>query len=122
MRARLADTEHGNRWSARVRSCIASIRSRLAALLQQQLAGSDGLMEAPSFGKPSVGSYRLRVMMQRPNFGQIRGHSSIGQKLHVRIPLKWGPDSGKVGQRRSEATLVMPIMSEVPQLSQEISD
>jgi len=47
----------------------------------------------------------------------------LGAKLvGVRIPLKWGTDSGEVGQRRSEATLVMPIMSDVPQLSQEISD
>jgi hypothetical protein len=34
----------------------------------------------------------------------------------VRIPLKWGTDSGEVGQRRSEATLVTAMISEVPHL------
>ena len=38
----------------------------------------------------------------------------------MRIPLKWGTDSGEVGQRRSEATLVKAMISEVPHLSQEI--
>jgi hypothetical protein len=39
----------------------------------------------------------------------------------VRIPLKWGNDSGDVGQRRSEATLVIAMISEVPHMSQELS-
>jgi hypothetical protein len=37
----------------------------------------------------------------------------------VRIPLKWGTDSGEVGQRRSEATLVTAMISEVPHMSQD---
>ena len=37
----------------------------------------------------------------------------------VRIPLKWGTNSGEVGQRRSEATLVTAMISEVPHMSQE---
>ena len=37
----------------------------------------------------------------------------------MRIPLKWGTDSGEVGQRRSGATLVTAMISEVPHLSQE---
>jgi hypothetical protein len=37
----------------------------------------------------------------------------------LRIPLKWGTDSGEVGQRRSEATLVTAMISEVPHMSQE---
>jgi hypothetical protein len=36
----------------------------------------------------------------------------------VHIPLKWGIDSGDVGQRRSEATLVTAMISEVPYLRQ----
>jgi aryl sulfotransferase len=36
----------------------------------------------------------------------------------LRIPLKWGTDSGEVGQRRSGATLVTAMISEVPHLSQ----
>jgi len=36
----------------------------------------------------------------------------------LRIPLKWGTDSGEVGQCRSEATLVTAMISEVPHLSQ----
>jgi hypothetical protein len=40
---------------------------------------------------------------------------------HLRIPLKWGNDSGDVGQRRSEATLVIAMISEVPHMSQELS-
>ena len=38
----------------------------------------------------------------------------------MRIPLKWGTDSGEVGQRRSEATLVTAMISEVPHMSQEL--
>lgn len=37
----------------------------------------------------------------------------------MRIPVKWGKDSGEVGQRRSEATLARNIIAEVPHLSQE---
>jgi len=40
---------------------------------------------------------------------------------HMRIPLKWGTDSGDVGQRRSGATLVTAMISEVPHLSQDLS-
>jgi hypothetical protein len=39
----------------------------------------------------------------------------------LRIPLKWGTDSGEVGQRRSEATPVTVMISEVPHLSQDLS-
>ena len=41
-----------------------------------------------------------------------------GNVEHLRIPLKWGTDSGEVGQRRSGATLVTAMISEVPHLSQ----
>ena len=37
----------------------------------------------------------------------------------LRIPLKWGTDSGEVGQRRSEATLVTAMISEVPHMRQD---
>ena len=37
----------------------------------------------------------------------------------LRIPLKWGTNSGEVGQRRSEATLVTAMISDVPHISQE---
>ena len=40
----------------------------------------------------------------------------------VRIPLKWGTKYGEVGQRRSEATLVTAMISEVPHLSQGFCD
>ena len=36
----------------------------------------------------------------------------------MRIPLKWGTKYGDVGQRRSGATLVTAMISEVPHLSQ----
>jgi hypothetical protein len=64
--------------------------------------------------------FQFLVVLQ-PLF-DLRLHLPPDAVLLVRIPLKWGTDSGEVGQRRSEATLVMPIMSDVPQLSQEISD
>ena len=38
----------------------------------------------------------------------------------LRIPLKWGTEYGEVGQRRSEATLVTAMITEVPHLSQEV--
>jgi hypothetical protein len=37
----------------------------------------------------------------------------------LRIPLKWGTESGEVGQRRSEATLGTLMMTEVPLFSQQ---
>jgi hypothetical protein len=37
----------------------------------------------------------------------------------MRIPLKWGTDSAEVGHRRSGATLVTAMISEVPHMSQE---
>ena len=39
----------------------------------------------------------------------------------VRIPVKWGTDSGDVGQCRSEATLGISMIGEVPHMSQESS-
>ena len=38
----------------------------------------------------------------------------------VRIPMKWGTDSDEVGQRQSEATLVMAMITEVPHFSQVV--
>ena len=43
----------------------------------------------------------------------------LNSSAQVRIPLKWGTDSGEVGQRRSGATLVTAMISEVPHMSQE---
>jgi hypothetical protein len=37
----------------------------------------------------------------------------------VRIPVKWAPDSGDVGRRRSEATLVEFYSIQVAHMSQE---
>ena len=45
--------------------------------------------------------------------------SDDDERIDVRIPLKWGTDSGEVGQRRSVATLVTAMISEVPHMSQE---
>jgi hypothetical protein len=39
--------------------------------------------------------------------------------MGLRIPLKWGTEYGEVGQRRSEATLVTVMISEVPHLGQD---
>jgi hypothetical protein len=39
----------------------------------------------------------------------------------MRIPVKWGTDSGDVGQCRSEATLGIFMISVVPHMSQESS-
>jgi hypothetical protein len=38
---------------------------------------------------------------------------------HLRIPVKWALDSGDVGRRRSEATLVEFYSSQVAHMSQE---
>jgi hypothetical protein len=37
----------------------------------------------------------------------------------MHIPVMWAPDSGDVGRRRSEATLVAFYSSEVAHMSQE---
>jgi len=55
---------------------------------------------------------------RRPLEGVPQGRLGGIRRLLLRIPLKWGTDSGDVGQRRSEATLVTAMISEVPHLSQ----
>jgi hypothetical protein len=40
----------------------------------------------------------------------------------MRIPVKWGTDSGEAGQGRSEATLAISMIGEVPHMSQESSE
>ena len=42
-----------------------------------------------------------------------------GRKPTLRIPVKWGTDSGDVGQCRSEATLVISMINVLPHMSQE---
>jgi hypothetical protein len=37
----------------------------------------------------------------------------------LRIPVKWAPDSGDAGRRRSEATLVESYSIQVAHMSQE---
>jgi hypothetical protein len=46
-------------------------------------------------------------------------HGFYCKQALMRIPLKWGTNSGEVGQRRSEATLVTAMISDVPHISQE---
>jgi hypothetical protein len=43
-------------------------------------------------------------------------------RKRLRIPVKWGTDSGEAGQGRSEATLVISMIGEVPHMSQESSE
>ena len=50
--------------------------------------------------------------------GRFQCHDGLLQSA-VRIPLKWGTDSGEVGQRRSEATPVTAMISELPHMGQE---
>ena len=45
----------------------------------------------------------------------------LADTMTLRIPLKWGTDSAEVGQRRSEATPVTVMISEVPHLRQDLS-
>ena len=40
----------------------------------------------------------------------------------MRIPVKWGTDSGEAGQGRSEATLAISMIGEVPHMSQDSSE
>jgi hypothetical protein len=49
-------------------------------------------------------------------------YAAVAGLMHdgVSIPVKWGTDSGEVGQRQSKATLAMAMISEVPHLSQEV--
>jgi putative SOS response-associated peptidase YedK len=41
------------------------------------------------------------------------------EEMKVRIPVKWAPDSGDAGRRRSEATLVESYSIQVAHMSQE---
>jgi hypothetical protein len=43
----------------------------------------------------------------------------LNNKSALHIPVMWAPDSGDVGRRRSEATLVAFYSSEVAHMSQE---
>ena len=65
-----------------------------------------------------LGNLRSRGL--GPNINDYRGpHRLVQYRQHVLwIPLKWGTDSGDVGQHRSGATLVKAMISEVPHLSQ----
>jgi len=62
--------------------------------------------------------YLLRLRSPKRSAFSIQA-ATVPCDGHVRIPVKWGTDSGDVGQRRSEATLVTDIISEVPHLRQE---
>jgi hypothetical protein len=46
-------------------------------------------------------------------------HIAYDLGLCLRIPVKWAPDSGDVGRRRSEATLVEFYSIQVAHMSQE---
>jgi hypothetical protein len=71
---------------------------------------ADGGLANPTFFRDSG---------EAPLFNQPNERLHRIEFLHLRIPLKWGTDYGDVGQRRSEATLVNAMISEVPHLSQE---
>jgi hypothetical protein len=45
--------------------------------------------------------------------------TSSFSSLQLRIPVMWAGDSGDVGRRRSEATLVVFYSSQVAHMSQE---
>ena len=46
------------------------------------------------------------------------GHA-IAERRRLRIPMKWGTNSGACGAASERATLVTVMISEVPHLSQE---
>ena len=71
----------------------------------------------------SIGAFAYRELEnQHPRavvgLTDISARNAVRPVL-VRIPLKWGTDSGEVGQRRSEATPVTAMISELPHMSQE---
>jgi hypothetical protein len=49
----------------------------------------------------------------------IQRYRSLDRLTGLRIPVKWALDSGDVGRRRSEATLVEFYSSQVAHMSQE---
>jgi len=56
-----------------------------------------------------------------PTHGSWLNQAEIEIGIFLRIPVKWGTDSGDVGQCRSEATLGIFMISVVPHMSQESS-
>jgi hypothetical protein len=66
------------------------------------------------------GAYILRVQTRRHRFHALAFTGQQQSSAVVSIPVKWGTDSGEVGQRQSKATLAMAMISEVPHLSQEV--
>jgi len=74
----------------------------------------------------ATGTREQIVQAEMTKGTEDRGDMAVGQRAEdleslMRIPLKWGTDSGDVGQRRSGATLVTAMISEVPHLSQDLS-
>jgi hypothetical protein len=74
--------------------------------------------------------FKVLEIHVRPFQCQQLTHSQAGENVQehgrlawllemLRIPVKWAPDSGDVGRRRSEATLVAFYSSEVAHMSQE---
>jgi len=67
--------------------------------------------------------YRLydftKTQLIRPHVAYcVAGKVNSADKL--RIPMKWGTDSGASGAAPSQATLVTVIIAEVPQFSQDV--
>jgi hypothetical protein len=94
----------------------------------------DGTMRTPMFGSNGIFGVTLPVpadatiefgflsrdRLRNPALPTIWEGVKEPKKAPVRIPLKWGTNSGEVGQRRSEATLVRLMISEVPHMRQDI--
>lgn len=64
---------------------------------------------------------RVDVLRSTLRYQAWQPNALIKPSYRLRIPVKWGTDSGDVGQSRSEATLVISMIGEVPHMSQESS-
>jgi hypothetical protein len=99
------------------RASFGSIRTRPTTILGRQLS------EIPRIFTPQTGECSDGVSRSDSAQGQHSGGGAGANQTCLRIPMKWGTDSGACGAASERATLVTAMISEVPHLSQDfVSD
>ena len=86
------------------------------SILVLTVDGKGVVMRPEDLREPTQRAAAARAKTFTARLGSVAGYMPNGW---LRIPLKWGTDSGEVGQRRSEATPVTAMISELPHMSQE---
>ena len=118
----VVETSPGNfqAWLKHAWTLTAQEGTVVAKILAERFGGDPNSADWRHFGR-LAGFTNPKPQYRLPNglfpYSQLKFAFSKGviyEKTHeVRIPVKWAPDSGDVGSRRSEATLVEFYSSQV---------